>query len=178
MGLVLSGEEYANSRVSLIAVFNYLIDRPQKYSSSRTSNLGTGYSSISNSGGTKHLTWQGHDLILLQTCPNFEKGWDPNHSFSLILQLELDSSCDWLIDFKLWLTCTMTTLYCVHRAALINSLKWLKAGMHMVFVFHGDRNPQMFSTSLSRWNWFCLFKEEWRFCVTDFDKFYLLRFSS
>lgn len=32
MGLVLSGEEYANSGVSLIAVFSYLIDRPQKYS--------------------------------------------------------------------------------------------------------------------------------------------------
>jgi len=32
VGLVLSGEEYANSGVSLIAVFSYLIDRPQKYS--------------------------------------------------------------------------------------------------------------------------------------------------
>lgn len=32
MGLVLSGEEYANSGVSLIAVFSYLIDRPQNYS--------------------------------------------------------------------------------------------------------------------------------------------------
>lgn len=32
----------------------------------------------------------------------------------------------------------------VHGAALIGNLKWLKAGLCMAFVFHGDRNPQMF----------------------------------
>lgn len=48
----------------------------------------------------------------------------------------------------------------VHGAALIGNLKWLKAGLCMAFVFHGDINPQMFSTSLNRGNWFCLLKED------------------
>lgn len=52
-----------------------------------------------------------------------------------------------------------TTVF-VHGATLIGNLKWLKAGLCIAFVFHGDRNPQIFSTSLARWNWFCPLKED------------------
>lgn len=60
------------------------------------------------------------------------------------------------IDMKLWLLSTVL----VHGAASTDNLKWLKTGMCMGFVFYGERNPQMFSTSLNRWNWFCLLKDD------------------